>query len=154
MTTTYTTHWYALAFAHAFGGLTENEAVYNIDYLTDTIKVALTTSSYTPNQDTDAFWSTPQAYEIGNTGSYAAGGATLGTKTMTEASKVVTFDAADVQWTTMTTTFRNIVIYKVGDTAAHSPLLAYVVISADQSPSNQTVNIAWYSTGIIKVTVA
>lgn len=154
MTTSYTTHWYALAFAHAFGGLTEPETTYFIDYLTDTINVALTTSSYSPNQNTDAFWSTPQANEMAASGTYAAGGATLATKTMTEASLVVTLGAATVTWTSVTGTFRNLVIYKVGGTAATSPLLAYVVISADQSPSNQTINITWNASGIVKVTVS
>lgn len=153
MATTYTTYWYARAQTHAWGGVTAAETTYFIDYLSDTIKVSLHTNTYAPNQDTDEFWSSC-SNEIGNTGTYASGGATLGTKTLAEASKVVTFDAADVQWTSMTTTFRKAVIYKVGGSAATSPLICYIVASADVVPSNQTVNIVWPATGIAKITVS
>ena len=48
----------------------------------DTIKVGLCTSSYTPNLATDQFWSTPQANEVTGTG-YSAGGATVSSPTLT-----------------------------------------------------------------------
>lgn len=153
MTTTYTTHWYALAFAHAFGGLTEPETTYFIDYLTDTIKCSLHTVTYVPNQDTDGFWNVC-TNEVSPSGTYAAGGATLASKTMTEASKVVTLSAAAVQWTSFTGTFRDIVIYKSTGTASTSPLLAYVLCSADVVASNQTVNVNWNASGIVKLTVS
>lgn len=63
---------YANAYDQAFSG--------NINWASDSIKVALVTSSYTPNLATDKYWSTPQADEVSGTG-YTAGGVALGTKT-------------------------------------------------------------------------
>jgi hypothetical protein len=66
---------YAQAVGNVFAG--------KINYLSDTIKLALVSSSYTPNLTTDEYWSTPQADEITGTG-YTAGGATLASKTATQ----------------------------------------------------------------------
>lgn len=65
---------YANAIDQAFAG--------NINWASHTIKVALMSSSYTPNLATDAFWSNISANEITGTG-YTAGGATLATMTHT-----------------------------------------------------------------------
>src|SRR5690606_33861980 len=48
----------------------------SFDPSNDTIKVALLTSSYTPNIDTDAVWGDISTYEESGTG-YTAGGATV-----------------------------------------------------------------------------
>jgi hypothetical protein len=52
-----------------------------IDLDSDTIKIALVTSSYTPNKDTHDFWDDIVANEASGTG-YSAGGATLGSVTL------------------------------------------------------------------------
>lgn len=73
--------WYANAIANAFGSTSAGNAP-NIDYLSDTIKVGLVTSAYSPNQATHDFWNDVVANEISGTG-YTAGGATLASKTLT-----------------------------------------------------------------------
>ncbi len=73
-----------------------------LDYLSDTIKVALTTSTNSISQTADRYYSA-LTNEVTGTG-YTAGGATLGTKTLATASLVTTFDAADTVWTTLTET--------------------------------------------------
>lgn len=68
-----------------------------VAWSTDTVKCALVTSSYTPNFDTDTFWSTPQANETTGTG-YTAGGTTLGSKTFA----YTTANSWGVQWAATT----------------------------------------------------
>ena len=86
-----------------------------INLLSDTIKVMLTTSSYTPDQDTHQFKSSV-TNEVSGTG-YTAGGASLTSKTFTYtgASNTNTFDAADTTWSSATITARYAVIYKSTD---------------------------------------
>jgi len=55
----------------------------SIDLSSDTIKVMLLTSSYTPNIDTDIFIDDVSANEITGTG-YTAGGATIANPTVTQ----------------------------------------------------------------------
>lgn len=142
---------YGKLFANCFGGETAGESVA-IDLLSDTIKVALTTSSYTPNQDTHEFFDAV-TNEITGTG-YTAGGATLGSKTLAYASKVSTFDAADTSWTTSTLTARYAVVYKDTGTASTSPLICYINFGADVSTTAGTFLITWNASGIFTVTVA
>lgn len=70
---------YGKALANMLGGEAGGDT-FAIDFLTDTIKCALYTSSETPNLDTEEVYSTTN--EVVGTG-YTAGGATLGTKTIT-----------------------------------------------------------------------
>lgn len=73
--------WYANGVAAAFGSTGAGGAP-NIDYLSDTINIALLTNAYTPNYATHAFFSDVVANEASGTG-YSAGGTTLGSKTLT-----------------------------------------------------------------------
>ena len=77
-----------------------------VDWDTDTIKVALTTSSYTPNQDTHDYFN-DVTNEVTGTG-YTAGGNTLASKTITydDANNVIILDAADSTWASSTITAR------------------------------------------------
>lgn len=127
-----------------------------IDWDTDTIKVALLTSSYTPNQDTHDYFDDVSGSEVSGTG-YTAGGATLGSKTSTydAGTNVITLDAADVTWASSTITARYAVLYDAsGGSAATNPLIGYVDFGTDQSSSNGDFTITWDSTGIVRVTVA
>lgn len=76
---------YGKAFANNLGGESSGDT-FQTDYLTDTIKVMLTTSTYTPNRDTHET-KNDITNEISGTG-YTAGGVTL-------ASKTITYTAAD-----------------------------------------------------------
>lgn len=126
-----------------------------IDFDTDTIKVALVTSSYTPDQDAHDYWDDVSSNEASGTG-YTAGGATLGSKTVTQdsATNKQTFDAADVSWTSSTVTARYAVIYKSTGTASTSPLIGYVDFGSNQSSSSGTFSIAWNASGIFATTVS
>lgn len=147
-----TTTLYTKFVANAFGGETAGESSA-IDFLSDTIKVALCSSSYTPNQDSHEFFS-DITNEITGTG-YTSGGATLSspTITVTGASNLTTFDAADTTWTTATFTARYAIIYKSTGTASTSPLIAYIDFGGNQSPSAQDFQIVWNASGIFTATV-
>jgi hypothetical protein len=127
-----------------------------IDFDTDTIKVALLTSAYTPNQTAHDYYDDVVANEVTGTG-YTAGGQTLASKTVTQdtANRVTILDAADVTWASSTITARYAVIYDdTPSTNATKPLLGYVDFGSDQSSSNGNFTLTWDATGIIRITVA
>lgn len=143
-----------MATTKTYGSLITKAFNKEIDWDTDTIKVALVTSAYTPNQDTHDYWDDVSANEASGTG-YTAGGATLGSKTVTytAGTNVTTFDAADVSWTTSTITARYAVIYDDSPaTAATKPLIGYVDFGTDQSSSAGTFSIVWNASGIFTTT--
>jgi len=127
-----------------------------IDWDTDTIKVALLTSGYTPDQDTHDYFDDVSGSEVSGTG-YSAGGETLASKTISYdgASNVLTLDAADVTWSSSTITARYAVVYDAsGGSAATNPLIGYVDFGTDQSSSNGNFTITWDATGIVRITMA
>lgn len=126
-----------------------------VDYDTDTIKVALLTSSYTPDQDAHDYLNDVSTYEVSGTG-YTAGGATLASKTATydSATNVIILDAADTTWASSTITARYAVIYDSTGTASTSALIGYVDFGSDQASTNGNFTITWDATGIVRITVA
>lgn len=126
-----------------------------VDFDTDTIKVALLTSSYTPDQDAHDYFNDVSSYEVTGTG-YTTGGATLASKTATydSANNVVILDAADTTWSSSTITARYAVVYDSTGTAGTSALIGYVDFGSDQSSTNGNFTITWDSTGIVRITVA
>ena len=148
-----TAFWYGKAILNAFGGETAGESVA-IDYLSDTIKVSLHTSTYVPAQDTDEFFSAA-TNEVSGTG-YTAGGATLANKTLgyTAGTNVIKFDADDTSWATSTITARIAVIYKDTGTPSTSPVMGYVDFGADVISSGGTFQITWNAAGILTITPA
>lgn len=127
-----------------------------IDFDTDTIKVMLLTSSYTPNQDTHDYLDDVVANEVTGTG-YTAGGATLGNKAVTydSATNTTILDADDTTWASSTITARYAVIYDSSPaTNATRPLIGYVDFTSDQSSNAGSFTLTWDATGIVRVTVA
>ena len=126
-----------------------------IDWDTDTIKVALLTNSYTPDQDAHNYLDDVVANEVSGTG-YTAGGLTLSNKSNSynSGTNVIVLDADDVTWSSSTITARYAVVYASTGTASTSPLIGYVDFGSDQSSTNGNFTITWDSTGIVRVTVA
>ncbi|MHA1482068.1 MAG: hypothetical protein ACTSQA_01355 [Candidatus Heimdallarchaeaceae archaeon] len=124
----------------------------NIDLDTDTIKVMLVTSSYTPDQDSHEFKDSV-TNEVSGTG-YTAGGVELTSKVVSadDTDNEGVFDAADVTWSSSTITARGAVIYKDTGTAATSPLICYLDFGADKSSSNGDFTISWNAEGIVNLT--
>ena len=127
-----------------------------IDWDTDTIKVALLTNAYTPNQDSHDYLDDVVANEVSGTG-YTSGGYTLANKTNTynASTNVIVLDADDVTWSSSTITARYAVVYDASPaTNATRPLIGYVDFGSDQSSSNGNFTITWDATGIVRITVA
>lgn len=141
-----TNKWYGNAFKAAFNK--------QIDFDSDTVKVALVTSSYSFDQDAHDFFD-DITNEVTGTG-YTAGGATLAscTVTYTGASNTLALDAADVSWSSSTITARGAVVYVSTGTASTSPLLCFVDFGANVSTTSGTFTITWDSAGIASVTVS
>lgn len=120
-----------------------------IDLDSDTIKVALVTSSYSPNIDTHEDMA-DVTNEVTGTG-YTAGGASLANKAVTAdttGDKGV-FDADDVTWSSSTITARGAVLYKSTGVAANDLLIMYVDFGSDKVSSSGNFTITWDSAGIL-----
>jgi len=112
----------------------------------DTFKCGMVTNSATPDFDLHDEWADLSAQEVSGTG-YTAGGAALTSVTLTGSSGTITFDAADVSWTTSTiSSARAAVVYD--DTLAGDKLIALVDFGADYSSSAGTFTITWNASGI------
>ena len=140
--------WYGLALKNLMDGST------TFDWDTDTIKVALLSSAYTPNQDTHDFFDDVSANEITGTG-YSSGGFTLSSCAVSydSASNEIRLDAADIVANPATFTARYAVVYKDTGTASTSPLLGLIDFGADESPASASFTISWSSSGVLKLTV-
>jgi len=127
-----------------------------IDWLDDSIKVALVSSSYTPLQDTNDYWDDVVSYEIPNGNGYTTGGIALTGKTSEydAGTNTTTINADDVNWSNATITARYAVIYSdtpVTNTA--KALIAYLDFGEDKSSSNGPFSIQWNASGIIEFTI-
>ena len=115
-----------------------------VDLDSDTLKIMLVTSAYTPDFGTHDF-KADVTNEVVGTG-YTAGGETLTSLSLTQSAGVITFDAADVTWSSSTITARGAVIYD--DTIASDPLICYIDFGSDQSSSSGDFQIAFNASGI------
>ena len=141
--------------AKLYGNFFVNVFDKKIDFNSDTIKCALATSSYTPDQDAHDFFN-DITNEVTGTG-YTAGGATIANCSIAynTGTNVLKLDGDDVAWTTSTITARYAIIYdSTPGTAATNPLIGYVDFGADVSTTAGTFTIAWDAAGIATVTVA
>lgn len=129
----------------------------DINWGSDTIKVALCTSTYVPNQDTDEFFSAV-TNELSGTGGYTSGGATLaGTaKSYDSTTNNEKLTASNLTFSALTPSaaFRIAVVYKSTGTAGTSPLICWVDFGADQNPGGSDFTITWAATGVLYMTTA
>ena len=123
--------------------------IYNkfLDYLAsadisdDTFKVALVTSSYTPDKDTHEHFD-DDTNEVSGTG-YSAGGNTVtGTLTLDTANDKLTLEFASTSWTSATITARGAVYYSSTGTASTSTLIAYNDFGSDVAVTSGTLALA------------
>lgn len=120
------------------------------DLDSDTIKVALVSSSYTPDRTVHDYWDDVSGSEVSGTG-YSAGGTALSGKTISQdnVNDRGTWSADDPSWASVTVTFRYAVLYKSTGTAGTSALIGYVDFGADQVYSAGTVTIDFPAAGIL-----
>ena len=134
------------------------KAAFNkeIDWDSDTIKVLLVSSAYTPNQDSHDYLDDVVANEVSGTG-YTAGGQSLATKTLTYDGSTNTwkFDAADTTWANSTLTARYAIVYDdAGATNATKPLIAYYDFTTDRASSNGEFTVRWSADGVFTASAA
>lgn len=104
-----TVKWYGKGLQHAMANDT------NSDLEVADLFLGLVTGSYTPNRDTDEFWSTPVANELATGNGYTTNGfdVTGATFSYDATSHQVRLDIGDVNWTfTAAKTWRYGVLYE------------------------------------------
>lgn len=94
----------------------------------NTFKLALYTNSASFDASTTAYTATN---EVGNSGSYAAGGGTLTNVTPTTSGTTALTDFADITFTSATITARGALIYN--DTASGDPSVVVLDFGSDKS---------------------
>jgi hypothetical protein len=112
-----------------------------LDYVSDTIKVALVTNLYTPDKDAHEFFDDIDNEVVGT--GYTAGGQALTTKviTRTDDDDATYFDCDDPSWTSSSITARAAIYYKDTGVAATSPLLLYQDFFADYQSVSQDFDV-------------
>ena len=123
-----------------------------------TMKIALAKSTYTPAV-TDTYFSTVvTGGEVTSGYSYTVGGRPVASNTLTmvTATGVVTFDAADITWTTSATGFgaaRYAVLWDFSTSVtAGCPLIAYADFAADKGNTSGDLTLQMDAAGIFTVT--
>ena len=122
-----------------------------IDLDTNTIKVMLVTSSYTPNQDTHEDRADVTNEVTGD--GYTSEGAEITNKAVTQdnTDNEGVFDGDDVTWSASTITARGAVIYKSTGTASNDLLVCYIDFGSDKSSSSGNFTIQWNAEGILNL---
>ena len=124
-----------------------------LDWDTNTIKVSLHTSSYTPDRDADNYFDDATS-EVANGNGYTSGGQAITTPTVTfdTATDETRLDADDPAWPASSFTARTAVWYKVkGGASSADPLIGYLPFGSDVTVSSGTLTIACDSTGHFKL---
>lgn len=126
-----------------------------INWETDTIKVALVGSGYTPNQDTHDAWDDVSANELAAGGGYVAGGVSLSGKTLTldAATNKLTLKATSPSFTNITGTFKHLVFYKYNATASLAKLIAYATLGAARTLAGDNYEYTIGTDGLITMTI-
>lgn len=138
--------------AHFFDNYWVNLNAAKINLTSDTIKLMLVGSGWTPNRGTNAFKSDVVANEITGTG-YTAGGTTIGSIAIGIASNIVTITGANASWPAATFSCNYAALYdSTPATDATRPLIGYVDFGGAQSPSAGTLSVTWNASGIGTVT--
>lgn len=133
----------AFPFAKFILGMANKE----IDILDDSIKVALTTVTYVPNQDTHDYYN-DVTNELATANGYTATGQALTTDVFTTTLNVATYDADNTVWTSSGAGFtaRIAVTYdSTPATDATRPLLWWMDFGQDETASGggtMTLNYA------------
>ena len=126
------------------GGLSDAAIVAN----THTFKCALLKPAHIPSKTAHEFYSEVSADEISG-GGYTAGGKTL-VSSFARSGAIVTFNAANLSYATLSPEFRYAVIYD--DSHASKVLLGLLDFLTTQAPNGSPVDIAFNASGIFTFT--
>jgi hypothetical protein len=129
------------------------------DWDTDDIRLALVTSSYTPDQDAHIYWTSVVANDMAASGDYTAGGVAIPGRSSgyTAGTNVTKLDATLWEIGTVspvTGAFRYAVAYsRTPATDATRPLIFYMDFGA-QSVTASIIRVPWNAAGVLTFTVA
>jgi hypothetical protein len=125
---------------------------YDLDNAAVDVKVALVTSTYTPDIDTHEDYA-DLTNEVANGNGYTTGGAVLANKAVTKdtTDNEGVFDADNVTWSNSTITARGAVVYVDTGTDSTSLLIAYFDFGEDKVSSAGDFIIQWATEGIINI---
>ena len=142
------------AAVHLYANFIKLAASKAIDLINDDIRVMLTTSSYTPNINTDVYKDVSVTNEVSGTG-YTANGIALTGKTFNAiAGGKVVYTAAAASWAGSTITASYGVIYD-NTPSSSKPLIGWVDLGGVTSDTNGSFTINWDATnGIWAITVS
>jgi hypothetical protein len=142
--------------AHPYGpfvfGQFSGDPDRRIDWINDTIMVALLSAAYTPDQDAHGFFSDVNAAEI-TTPNYVAGGKELSEKTeqYDAASNTTRLKAKTVVWKEVSLEAHYAVVYKLGEEASSSPLIGFVDFGEVVKAASGQFKIEWDPTdGVLR----
>lgn len=141
-----------MAVARLYGPALKGLALGRFNLASDTFKCALFASSYVPNVDSHE-WLSDCTGEVTGTG-YTTGGATLSglAAAWSPSAQAALLTCNPAAWSTATISgVRVAVIYKVGATAADSPLLSYVDFGSDQSVTGANLQITFPVGGFAQI---
>ena len=133
--------------------LVYNSAIYDvvrgpIDFDTDTFKVMLVTSAYTPSQDNHDKRD-DVTNEVSGTGYTAGGVTTTCTVTLNNSADQVTISTSGASWATSTITARGAVIYKsLGGASSADPLICYIDFGANVTSTASTFLLGTATVGL------
>jgi hypothetical protein len=139
-----------------------------IDLKTDTIKLMLVTSAYTPSPAHDILADVqtspdPEVVAIASPDNgYDAGGKALSGQTYLSSDSPAqsVFDADDLTWTALTATFRYGILYAektIGSPAIVNPLIGYILFDttpADKEFVGTDFIVIWNAAGVFTIAEA
>lgn len=114
------------------------EGVHNFQSGGNTFKLALYTNSASFDASTTAYTA---SNEVGDSGTYAAGGGTLTNVNPTTSSTTAFTDFSDLSFTSATITARGALIYN--DTAAGDPTVVVLDFGSDKTSTSGTFSIVF-----------
>ncbi len=144
----------ATAVGKLYGKAVMHALSKRIDWMNDSIKVALCTAAYAPDQDAHEYFDQHITGEVVGEG-YTAGGQALINRTMTydPVDNRTTLDADDARWPESTFSCLYAVIYD--DTpATNKPLIGYIQFDEEKHPSKGTFLLEFNELGICRFQVA
>lgn len=123
------------------------------DLSADSIDVLATTSTHTIDQDAHNYLN-DITNEVASANGYVRKTLASKTETLTGATNKFTFDAADLQWTTASFTFRNLHIFNAtgGGADASRGLIAYQSGDGDTTGGGGNLDFAFNASGLVEWT--
>lgn len=142
-----------MATFYTYGAFAAHLLNGRINFPSDTIKLALCTSSYVYDQDTHDYFD-DITNELSTANGYTAGGQAISNKSIgyTAGTNVTKVDADDVVWSSSSITARIAVLYKDTGTPSTSPLIGYVDFGEDKTSDSGNFTVTFDAAGIFTLT--